>query len=276
MHSSHSRSSGGSRRAGERGSVSTISSGSSDHRSIETRPPSSGSDSALPCSTVTGDIRPSSMPLTRIAAITGCSASSSWLTTIVARSVGSVSNRTRLASDSRILRASYSSRKKRWSSHWRARSRFMNVTRRGDDEERVERRAAGRNLGERAVALLHEREDQGDRGQGDEQGQRAVGERVLQAAPQHDARSEHVRDADGVDEAERGQEHETIEQDPQRARVLRAVGAEELRHDRNAVAYGVGEDAGDGRVERHADSAALVGVVVEAVAIGTLRDGERR
>ena len=57
--------------AGERGSWMKISSGSSDHRSIATRPPSIASDSALPCSTVTGASRCSSMPLTRIAIISG-------------------------------------------------------------------------------------------------------------------------------------------------------------------------------------------------------------
>ncbi len=60
--------------------------------------------------------------------ISGCSASSIWSTTSDARSAGSVSNRTRLASDSRIFRASYSSRKNRWSSHCRARSRYRNAT----------------------------------------------------------------------------------------------------------------------------------------------------
>ena len=80
-------------------------------------------DSALPCRIVTGVSRWSSMPLTRIAIISGWSASSIWVTTMFARSDGSVSNRTRLASESRILRASYSWRKKRSSSQRRARSR---------------------------------------------------------------------------------------------------------------------------------------------------------
>ena len=134
---------------------------------------------------------------------------------------------------------------------------------RGDDEERVERRAARRDLGQRAVALLHEREGQRDGGQKDENREGPVRERVLQAAAEDDARSEDVRHADGVDEAECRQEDQRVEDDGYRTGILRSVHVEERRDDRNAVADGIGEDAGNGRVERHADPAPLVRVVVE-------------
>ena len=63
-----------------------------------------------------------------------------------------------------------------------------------------------------AIALLHQREHERDGRQEDQHGQRAVGERVLKAAPQHHARPEDVRHADGVDQPERWQQDERVEQ----------------------------------------------------------------
>ena len=44
-----------------------------------------------------------------------------------------------------------------------------------------------------------------------EHGQRALGQCVLQTAPNDDARTEHARDADRVDEAESREQHEQLE-----------------------------------------------------------------
>ena len=111
--SSQAISAGGRRRAGDRGSSRKISSGSSDQRSIVTTPPSSGSGSTAPFRVVTGTRQPSSIPVASIAVISGCSAWSICSTTRPERSAGSVSNRTRPASETRILRASYTFRRSR-------------------------------------------------------------------------------------------------------------------------------------------------------------------
>ena len=144
---------------------------------------------------------------------------------------------------------------------------------RGDDEGGVECGAARRDLRQRRVAFLHEREREGNRRQENQQGERTVGERVLEAAPQHNPWPEHMRDADGVNQPECRQQDQTVEDDPQRPGVIRRIHLEELRDNRDAVADRVGEDARDRGVERHADAAPLISIVVEAVAVGAFGNG---
>ena len=66
----------------------------------------------------------------------------------------------------------------------------------GDDQQRdtdgIEDWPSGDDFGERQVPLAHQREHERHRGQGGQHGQRALGERVLQAPAQHRARAEHA------------------------------------------------------------------------------------
>ena len=136
----------------------------------------------------------------------------------------------------------------------------------------VQRRAAHRDLAQRAASIADQRNHQRECRQHRENRQGLAGERVLQAAAQDYSRTEHARDADRVDQPERRQQHEPLEEDVDRSRHARRGRAGQHRDDRHTVLDRVGDHAGHSGVDGHADAAALAGVVIEAVAIHALRD----
>ena len=90
-----------------------------------------------------------------------------------------------------------------------------------------------------------------------------------------------MRDAHCVNQAEGREQHQAVEDGSHGAGILRTVGIEQLGDDRNAVADGIREDSRNSGIERHADTAPLVCVVIEPVAVAALGhredvDRERR
>ena len=144
------------------------------------------------------------------------------------------------------------------------------------EEQEIDDRTAGEELLQRLPPERRaERRAGGDR----HDRQRPAGQRVLDAAPQDHARPEHARDAHRIGQAERRQQHERLQERGQQPRVHRHPRAGQHRDDRHAVLHRVGEHAGNGRVDRHLDPAALVGVVDRLVAIDAFddhRDVERQ
>ena len=69
--------------------------------------------------------------------------------------------------------------------------------------------------------FVQQRVDQRGAGQDRDDGERAVGERVLQAAPQHQRRAEDARHADGIRQPERRQQHQQLQERGDRPRIGR-------------------------------------------------------
>ena len=142
---------------------------------------------------------------------------------------------------------------------------------RGDEEQEVDDRSAGDDLHQ---VLLDERVDQRRARQKRDRGERAVGQRVLKAAAQHQRRTEHARDADGVGQPERRQQHQQLQERGHRPGVGGHRRPHQHRDDRHAVLQRVRDDAGHRRVDGHPDAAPLVGVVIELVAIDAFAQRE--
>ena len=140
------------------------------------------------------------------------------------------------------------------------------------DAHRVEQRPSGDDLGEREVALAHQRQHQRHRRQDRQQRDRALGHRVLQAAAQHRARAEDVLHRDGVGQAERRQEHERTQHQGHGPGQCHRSIEQQRPGQGQALGERPGERARHAGVDHHLDAPPLVGVGIAAVAADALDD----
>ena len=89
----------------------------------------------------------------------------------------------------------------------------------------------------------------------------------MEAAPQHERRPEDARHAHRVGQSEGRQQHESLQYRGDRPGERQRGRPQEERDDRDAVLQRVGGHARYSGVDRHADPAALVRVVIDLVAI---------
>ena len=132
------------------------------------------------------------------------------------------------------------------------------------EADQIEQRPAAHDHRQRQVALLHQRPGQGDHRQQHQHRERAAREGVLQAAPQHGARAEHVPHRHRIRQAEGGEQDNGLQQRLEQPRQFHRPA-------------GQAEEQGDARLERvgehrrHAgehhdlDPAPLVGIGIGAV-----------